>query len=347
MAGTDDVRNRHVPVLRERSVALLAPALVEPGAVVVDATLGLGGHSEALLASNPTARLVGIDRDPHALELAGRRLAPFGERVRLVHAVYDAIPQVLADLGIPAVQGVLFDLGVSSLQLDEIDRGFAYAVDAPLDMRMDPGAPLTAAEILNTYDADELARVLREYGEERFAARIARAIVRERDRAPFTTSARLVEIVRANVPAATRRVGGHPAKRTFQALRIEVNGELEVLGHAVPAAVDALAIGGRIVVLAYHSLEDRIVKRALGAGATSTAPPGLPVEPPEYAPKLRLLTRGAETASEAEVAENPRAASVRLRAAERIRAGAVSPAVGTTGRTGRARRGSAMGGDAA
>jgi len=356
MSDTDDLRGRHVPVLRRRSVALLAPALVEPGSVVVDATLGLGGHSEALLESSPNARLVGIDRDPHALELAGRRLAPFGERVRLVHAVYDAIPEVLADLGVPAAQGVLFDLGVSSLQLDETERGFAYAVDAPLDMRMDPGASLTAAEILNTYDVEDLTRILREYGEERFAARIARTVVRERDRTPFTTSARLVDIVRASVPAATRRVGGHPAKRTFQALRIEVNGELEVLGRAVPAAVDALAVGGRIVVLAYHSLEDRIVKRILGAGATSTAPPGLPVDPPEHAPKLRLLTRGAETASEAEVAENPRAASVRLRAAERIRAGAVTPsetlgrtsrrAAGTRERHQRSRR-SATGGDAA
>jgi 16S rRNA (cytosine1402-N4)-methyltransferase len=352
MAGTDDVHSRHVPVLRRRSVALLAPALVEPGAVVVDATLGLGGHSEALLESSPNARLVGIDRDPQALELAGRRLAPFGERVRLVHAVYDAIPEVLADLGVPAVHGVLFDLGVSSLQLDETERGFAYAVDAPLDMRMDPGAPLTAAEILNTYDVEDLTRILREYGEERFAARIARAVVRERDRTPFTTSARLVDIVHSSVPAATRRVGGHPAKRTFQALRIEVNGELEVLGRAVPAAVDALTVGGRIVVLAYHSLEDRIVKRVLGAGATSTAPPGLPVDPPEHAPKLRLLTRGAETASEAEVAENPRAASVRLRAAERIRAGAVTQP-DSSGRTARTRRrhqgsrGSATGGDAA
>ena len=367
MAGTDDVRGRHVPVLRERSVALLAPALVEPGSVVVDATLGLGGHSEALLASHPQARLVGIDRDPQALELAGRRLAPFGERVRLVHAVYDAIPEVLADLGIPAVQGVLFDLGVSSLQLDEADRGFAYAVDAPLDMRMDPGAAVTAAEILNTYDVHDLTRILRDYGEERFAQRIARAIVRERERAPFTTSARLVDVVRANVPAATRRVGGNPAKRTFQALRIEVNGELEVLGRAVPAAVDALAVGGRIVVLAYHSLEDRIVKRVLVAGATSTAPAGLPVDPPEHAPKLRLLTRGSEPASEAEIAENPRAASVRLRAAERIRAGALAGSAGSarsarsapsarstrstrsarSARTGRTRRGSATGGDAA
>jgi 16S rRNA (cytosine1402-N4)-methyltransferase len=218
---------------------------------------------------------------------------------------------------------VLFDLGVSSLQLDEADRGFAYAVDAPLDMRMDPTTGATAADVLNSYDERELARVLREYGEERFAARIARAVVRERSRAPFTTSARLVDIVRASVPAATRRIGGHPAKRTFQALRIEVNGELEVLGRAVPAAVDALAVGGRIVVLAYHSLEDRIVKQALAAGAASTAPPDLPVEPPEHAPRLRLLTRGSEEASPEEVAENPRAASVRLRAAERVRPGQV------------------------
>jgi 16S rRNA (cytosine1402-N4)-methyltransferase len=338
-------RERHVPVLRQRTVALLAPALVEPGSVVVDATVGLGGHSEALLANCPQARLVGLDRDPQALDLAGRRLAPFGERVRLVHAVYDAIPEVLAGLGIPAVHGVLFDLGVSSLQLDEVDRGFAYAVDAPLDMRMDPGTSVTAADVVNTYDVDQLTRVLRDYGEERFAARIARAIVRERSRQPFTTSARLVDVVRASVPAATRRVGGHPAKRTFQALRIEVNGELEVLGRAVPAAVDALAVGGRIVVLAYHSLEDRIVKRVLGAGATSTAPPGLPVEPPEHAPMLRLLTRGAETASEEEVAQNPRAASVRLRAAERVRPGAVSPAV--LAAAVRSRRGHGTGGDAA
>ncbi len=351
--GTEGRRARdaHVPVLLGRSVALLAPALVEPGSVVVDATLGMGGHSEALLEQCPQASLVGIDRDPQALALAGRRLAPFGERVRLVHAVYDAVPEVLADLGVPQVQGVLFDLGVSSLQLDEPGRGFAYAVDAPLDMRMDPTTGRTAADVLNTYDADALARVLREYGEERFAQRIARAIVRERERVPFSTSARLVDVVRANVPAATRRVGGNPAKRTFQALRIEVNGELEVLGRAVPAALDALAVGGRIVVLAYHSLEDRIAKRALTAGASGTAPPGLPVELPEHAPRLRLLTRGAETASAEEIEQNPRAASVRLRAAERIRPGGVTavPPTGarrSTGARATGGRGSA-GGDAA
>jgi 16S rRNA (cytosine1402-N4)-methyltransferase len=321
MGTVDDARDRHVPVLRDRCVALLAPALAADGAVVVDATLGMGGHSEALLAACPGAVLVGIDRDPQALDLAGRRLAPFGDRVRLVHAVYDELPDVLQRLGLDDVQGVLLDLGVSSLQLDEPDRGFAYSVDAPLDMRMDNTAGDTAADVLNTYPVAELTRVLREYGEERFARRIAEAVARERARQPFVTSARLVDLVRACVPAATRRTGGNPAKRTFQALRIEVNAELSVLERAVPAAIDALAFGGRIVVLAYHSLEDRIVKRELTAGATGTTPPGLPVELPEHAPVLRLLTRGAETASEQETADNPRAASVRLRAAERIRTG--------------------------
>ena len=321
MATVDDARDRHVPVLRDRCVALLAPALSAPGAVVVDGTLGMGGHSEALLAACPGAVLVGIDRDPQALDLAGRRLAPFGERVHLVHAVYDELPDVLRERRIGAVQGVLLDLGVSSLQLDEAARGFAYSVDAPLDMRMDPTTGRTAAEVLNTASVTDLTRILREYGEERFAKRIAEAVVRERATEPFTTSARLVDLVRACVPAATRRTGGNPAKRTFQALRIEVNEELAVLERTVPAAVAALAVGGRVVVLAYHSLEDRIVKRVLTAGATSTAPPGLPVDPPEHAPVLRLLTRGAETASEQEIADNPRAASVRLRAAERVRTG--------------------------
>ena len=309
----------HVPVMLERCLALLAPALQGPEAVVVDATLGLGGHSEALLLAHPHLRLVGLDRDPRALELAGRRLAPFGERATLVHAVYDELPSVLADLGLERVQGILFDLGVSSMQLDEAERGFAYAQDAPLDMRMNPTEGITAADVVNTYSASEIARVLREYGEERFAQRVAAAIVRERAREPFTSTARLAELVRSSIPAATRRTGGHPAKRTFQALRIEVNEELRVLERAVPAAVAAVAVGGRIVVLSYHSLEDRLVKRVLTAGAASTAPAGLPVELPEHRPALRLLTRGAELPTEEEVAANPRAASARLRAAERVR----------------------------
>jgi 16S rRNA (cytosine1402-N4)-methyltransferase len=310
---------RHVPVMLTECVELLAPALAEPGAVVVDATLGLGGHSEALLRRRPDARLVALDRDPQALALARERLAPFADRVTLVHAVYDELPDVLDDLGIDGVHGALFDLGVSSLQLDSAERGFAYSYDAPLDMRMDGSAGRTAADVVNTYPAAELARVLREYGEERFARRVADAIVRARAAEPFTTTARLAELVRESIPAATRRTGGHPAKRTFQALRIEVNGELTALASAIPAAVDALVVGGRIAVLSYHSLEDRIVKRALAAGAATRAPAGLPVVPADAEPTLRLLTRGAQEPTEAETAANPRAASAKLRAAERVR----------------------------
>jgi 16S rRNA (cytosine1402-N4)-methyltransferase len=217
---------------------------------------------------------------------------------------------------------VLFDLGVSSLQLDSAERGFAYSVDAPLDMRMDPADPTTAADILNGYSAVDLARVLHRYGEERFARRIADSVVRHRGDAPLRTSAELVDIVRQAIPAAARRRGGNPAKRTFQALRIEVNGELRALDRAIPAAVEALAVGGRIVVLAYQSLEDRIVKQVLARGAASTAPLDLPVVPESDQPRLRLLTRGAEAASDDETTSNPRAGSVRLRAAERIRAAA-------------------------
>ena len=294
----------------------------DPGSVLVDATLGMGGHSEAMLQAFPELRLVGLDRDPDALDLSRARLAPFADRTTLVHAVYDELPEVLARLGLATVQGVLFDLGVSSLQLDEVSRGFSYAHDAPLDMRMDPTTGLTAADVVNTYSAGDLVRVLRRYGEERFASRIAARLVRDREREPFTNSSRLVDLVREAIPAATRRTGGNPAKRTFQALRIEVNGELAALERALPAAVDALVVGGRVVVMSYQSLEDRLAKRVLTAGATSTAPPDLPVVPESLQPRLRLLTRGAETATQDEVAANPRAASVRLRAAERIRAAA-------------------------
>ena len=309
---------RHVPVMADRVLALLAPALEAPGAVLIDATLGLGGHAEAALTTFPTLRLVGLDRDPEALRLSGERLAPFGERVTLVHAVYDEIPEVLARLGLAEVQGVLFDLGVSSMQLDVADRGFAYAQDAPLDMRMDPTVGMTAADVLNTYSAADLARILRQYGEERFATRIAARVVVERKVAPFTTSARLVDLIRESIPAAARRTGGNPAKRTFQALRIEVNGELDALRRALPAALAALAVGGRIVVMSYQSLEDRIAKQALAVGAHPDVPAGLPVVPASLQPWLRLLTRGAETPSADEVAQNPRAASVRVRAAERL-----------------------------
>jgi 16S rRNA (cytosine1402-N4)-methyltransferase len=309
----------HVPVMLDRVVSLLAPALQGPDAVVVDATVGLGGHSEALLTRFGSLHLVGLDRDQQALALATQRLAPFAPRATLVHAVYDEFAAVLADLGRSRVQGVLFDLGVSSLQLDVRERGFAYAQDAPLDMRMDQSRGMTAADIVNTYAAADLARVLQNYGEERFARRISDAIVRERATEPFTGTARLAELVRSSIPAATRRTGGHPAKRSFQALRIEVNGELASLERALPTAVAALAVGGRIAVLSYHSLEDRFTKRLLVAGATSTAPPDLPVVPESLQPTLRLLTRGAEVPDAAEVASNPRAASAKLRAAERLR----------------------------
>jgi len=312
----------HRPVFLARVLALLAPALDRAGAVLVDATLGRAGHARALLDAHPGLVLIGVDTDAAAVEESGRLLAGYGDRVTIVHAVYDQIPDVLSSHGHAAVDGFLFDLGVSSPQLDQADRGFAYSYDAPLDMRMDRSRSLTAAEVLNTYPASRLRQVLREYGEERFARQIADAVVRERSRAPLTSTAQLTEIIRASIPAPARRVGGNPAKRTFQALRIEVNGELEALGRALPAALDALALGGRIVVLAYHSLEDRLVKRALTALAVDTTPPGLPVPLPSAGPQLRLLTRGAERPSAAEVAANPRAAAARLRAAERIRTAA-------------------------
>ncbi|MFJ6717245.1 MULTISPECIES: 16S rRNA (cytosine(1402)-N(4))-methyltransferase RsmH [unclassified Streptomyces] len=311
--------SRHVPVMLQRCLDLLAPALERPGAVVVDCTLGLGGHSEALLTRFPEARLIGLDRDKEALRLSGERLAPFGERATLVHAIYADLAEVLDSLGIPTVQGILFDLGVSSMQLDEADRGFAYAQDAPLDMRMDQTTGIGAAEVLNTYAPGELVRILRQYGEEKQAKRIVSAIVREREREPFSNSARLVEVIREALPQAAKRTGGNPAKRTFQALRIEVNAELAGLERAIPAAVDRIAVGGRIAVLSYHSLEDRLVKQVFAAGAASTAPPGLPVVPERYQPKLKLLTRGAELPTEEEIAENRRAAPARFRGVERIR----------------------------
>ena len=309
----------HVPVLLETTLELLAPSLDREGpSTVVDATLGLGGHAEALLARFPRATLVGVDRDPSALRLAGERLAPFGDRFVPAHAVYDEIPDVLDRLGIDAVEGVLFDLGVSSMQLDRDDRGFSYSRDVPLDMRMDPGESRTAATIIAEYPAKALSRIFRIYGEERLADRYARAIAQAREVTPIRGSAELVAVLEAATPAALKG-RGHVGKRVFQALRIEVNRELEVLENAVPGALDRISTGGRIVVLSYHSLEDRIVKRALAARTVSTAPRGLPIETDETAPTFSMLTRGAPKAAEAEVERNPRAASVRLRAAERIR----------------------------
>ncbi|HVE98390.1 MAG TPA: 16S rRNA (cytosine(1402)-N(4))-methyltransferase RsmH [Mycobacteriales bacterium] len=318
----DETPDGHVPVLRDRVVALLAPASL-PGGVVVDATLGLGGHSLALLEALPDVHVVGLDRDPQALARAERRLAAYADRVRVVHAVYDELPAVLHRLDVGPVDGVLFDLGVSSLQLDEPERGFSYAHDAPLDMRMDPTSGRSAADVVNTYPVDRLARVLAEYGEERFALRVAQAIARARAAEPITRTAPLAELVRDSIPAATRRHGGHPAKRTFQALRIEVNDELAVLERAVPAALGCLRVGGRLVSLAYHSLEDRIVKRAITAGLQGCiCPPDLPLCGCGRTPELRVVGGRHEEPTPDEVAANPRAASARLRAVERIRSAA-------------------------
>ncbi|GAA1482888.1 16S rRNA (cytosine(1402)-N(4))-methyltransferase RsmH [Gordonia sinesedis] len=316
--------------MADRIADILAPALeTDTGTsssgteapVVVDATLGAGGHTELLATRFPDVRIVGIDRDASALAIAEARLAGFADRISLHQARFDEIGDVLDTAGIDRVDAVLFDLGVSSMQLDRPDRGFAYAVDAPLDMRMNPDEGLTAADVLNTYSHGELARVLSDYGDERFAGRIASAILRERESRPFTTSARLVELLYATIPAATRRTGGHPAKRTFQALRIEVNHELDALRAALPAALELLRVGGRLAVMSYQSLEDRIVKREFATRTTSTSPAGLPVELPGTAPQFRLLTRGAERPDDAERDHNPRSAPVRVRAIERVQEG--------------------------
>lgn len=309
----------HVPVLVDRVVALVTPCLHEVGSVLVDATLGLGGHAEAVLERCPNAHVIGVDRDAHALDLASSRLEPFAERTTFVHAVYDEIPDVLTELGYDHVDAILFDLGVSSMQLDVRERGFAYSEDAPLDMRMDDTTGQTAADVLNTYPVEELARILKWYSEEKFARRIAESVVRERAREPFTRSARLVELIRDAIPAPARRTGGHPAKRTFQALRIEVNDELAVLRRAIPRAIDSIVVGGRVVVMSYHSLEDRLVKHAFAQQTRSVVPPDMPIVPAGHEPALRLVTRGSEKASAHEVEQNPRAASVRLRAVERVR----------------------------
>lgn len=315
-----NLRDIHTPVLLDRCVELLAPAVNRPGAVLVDATEGMGGHSEALLERFSDAHLIGLDRDTDALRIAGERLARFGDRVTLVHTVYDGIADAVRATGRRRVDGILFDLGVSSLQLDEADRGFAYAQDAPLDMRMDQTAGTTAADIVAAYGEGDLRRIFERYGEEKLAGRYARAIIAARADAPIERSGQLVDILIAATPAAVQRErSGHPAKRVFQALRIEVNRELSALEAALPAAMDLLPVGGRIVVMSYQSLEDRLVKRAFAEATASTAPAGLPFELPEHAPRFRLLTKGAELASDDERARNPRATPVRLRAAERVK----------------------------
>ena len=313
-----DPAELHVPVLLERCLELLAPVAARPGAVIVDATLGMGGHSSALLAAHPGLTVLGLDRDTEALELAGRRLAAYGDRAIRVHTVYDGIEDAVRGAGFRRIDGVLFDLGVSSLQLDEAERGFAYAQDAPLDMRMDQSVGETAADVLAQAPEGRLRAIFERYGEEPLAARYARAIISARAEAPILRSGQLVDVLQAATPAAVRDQR-HPAKRVFQALRVEVNGELSVLERAIPAALSLLNLGGRIVAMSYQSLEDRLVKRELTARSRSTAPAGLPVELPEHRPEFTLLTRGAEVAGEAEQARNPRAIPARLRAAERVR----------------------------
>ena len=307
--------------MRDTCVDLLTPAINKSeNPVVVDATLGLGGHSEALLESNPNLVLIGIDRDLDAIVKAKNRLAKFENRTKLNHAIFDEITDVVNSFGFKQVDGILFDLGVSSMQLDQSDRGFSYSQDAPLDMRMDRSTGITASEIINTYAPGELVRILRTYGEEKFATRIVENIVKERAKAPLNSTAQLATLVKESIPAATRRTGGNPAKRTFQALRIETNDELGAVNRAIPQALELLKVGGRLVVMSFQSLEDRIVKEIFTQATTSGTPRDLPIDLPEFAAKFALVVRGSVLPSEAEIAANSRAQSVRLRAIERLAA---------------------------
>jgi 16S rRNA (cytosine1402-N4)-methyltransferase len=314
-----NLESLHEPVMLERTLQLLAPALASERAVLVDCTLGLGGHSEAFLKAFENLTVIGIDRDLVALDLAGKRLEGFGSRVNYFHGTYDQIPEALAEFGFSEASAILMDLGVSSMQIDSQERGFAYSFDAPLDMRMDASTGQTAAELIATESEQELARIFKEYGEERFAKKIASEIVEIRGKSPITSSKQLASIISDVVPFIPGKSSGHPAKRVFQALRIAVNQELEILESAIPAAIDSLEVGGRLLVLAYHSLEDRIVKQAIVKASTSSAPIELPFELPEHAPVLKLVIKGAEQATLQEIAANPRSASVRLRVAEKIR----------------------------
>lgn len=312
---------QHVSVMRDECIELLSPAIsAHANPVVIDATLGLGGHTEALLNKFPQLVVIGIDRDTQAIEIATERLSRFGQRFISHHSIFDCISDVAKEHGYSHVQGILFDLGVSSLQLDHSDRGFSYAHDASLDMRMDKSQAKTAADIVNTYSPGELVRILRTYGEEKFATRIVESIVKEREKAPLNSTSHLATLVKNAIPAATRRTGGNPAKRTFQALRIETNDELGAITRAIPQALELLDIHARLVVMSFQSLEDRIVKNFFQEATTSGTPQGLPVEIAELAAKFALVFNGSQSPSEAEVEENSRAASVRLRAIERVAA---------------------------
>jgi len=311
----------HTPVALDRCIALLSPA-IESNAnpIIIDATLGMGGHSKALLLKYPNLKIIALDRDLSAIKVATDNLSDVIDRIEIVHAVYDELSAVLAKLGIEKVDGILFDLGVSSMQLDQADRGFAYSQEAPLDMRMDQSSGLSALDILNTYSYGDLVRVIRNFGEEKFATKIADNIIKAREAGTLSTTKDLAEIVKDSIPAPARRTGGNPAKRTFQALRIEVNQELSVLERAMPQAIEAIRVGGRLVVMAYQSLEDKIVKKAFAEVTESHSPLGLPFDLPNSAASYKLIISGSEGASEEEIAINARAQSMRLRALERVAA---------------------------
>ncbi len=315
----DAVAQLHAPVMRDICVDLLSPALQGPGSVLIDGTLGLGGHTEAFLSALPHLTVVGIDRDREALNLASKRLGEFGDRFVPFHGEYDQVRQVAREYGRDgAVDAILLDLGVSSLQLDDPERGFSYSREAPLDMRMDQGDGASVAELLSSASAADLTRILRDYGEERFASRIAARVVQVRQEQPLQTTTQLADLVKEAVPAAARRKGGNPSKRTFQALRIAVNDELTILERTLPRALESLRLGGRLLVESYHSLEDRMVKRVFQSGLSDTAPPGLPFIPESDRPRLRALVKGALQADAEEIVRNPRSKSVRLRAVELI-----------------------------
>ncbi len=311
----------HIPVALDRCIALLSPAIesnVNP--IIIDATLGMGGHSKALLLKYPNLKIIGLDRDLSAIKVATENLSDLSNRIEIVHAVYDEIAEVLTKQGIKEVDGILFDLGVSSMQLDQAERGFAYSQEAPLDMRMDQSSGLSALDILDTYSYGELVRVIRNFGEEKFATKIADNIIKARTAGTLSTTKDLAEIVKNSIPAPARRTGGNPAKRTFQALRIEVNQELSVLERAMPQAIEALKVGGRLVVMAYQSLEDKIVKKAFAEVTGSSSPLGLPFDLPNSAASYKLVINGSEGASQSEIEINARAQSMRLRALERVAA---------------------------
>ena len=310
----------HISVALDRCIDLLTPAIENSASpVLVDATLGLGGHSFELLSIFPNLTLIGIDRDKDAIAKASARLSQFGNRVHIVHSVFNRFDEVVKSFGFEQIDAALFDLGVSSMQLDVAERGFSYSQDAPLDMRMDQSEGITAAEIVNSWSHSELTKIFRVYGEERFASRIADFIVRERESAPITSTSQLADLIKRAIPAAARRTGGNPAKRTFQALRIAVNNELEVIESAIPQALNLLKIGGRLVVLSFQSLEDRIVKEAFTQVTQSTSPRDLPIELPGHQAKFKLIAKG-ERATAEEIASNSRAQSVIIRAVEKVAA---------------------------